>query len=186
MPPGVAAPSGVLPPPPGWVEARELAFVRYLNSQHGHGADQFTTFLAEKGGREMWFEFARQYRRRAGFIRGWLGTGLLAVTLALNGARTQHAKRYYDRLRPYQVDPSIKPIGPLPGDASYPSGHTSTAYAGATVMSFLWPARSYEFNWWARQVGLSRIHAGVHWPSDVKVGALLGQRNAMDILSVLF
>lgn len=174
-----------MPPPPGWVEAQELAFVRWLNAQRGPGAEKFTSFLAEKGGKDLWLDFARQYRHGAGFLRGWLGTGLLAVTMGVTALRTQVAKRHYDRLRPYQVDGTIKPIGKVPHDASYPSGHTSSAYAAATVMSFLWPARAYEFNWWARQVGISRMHAGMHFPSDVKVGALLGQRTAMDMLSLL-
>ena len=76
--------------------------------------------------------------------------------------------------RPNEVDPSIRTIGKVHKDASYPSGHTSSAYAAATVLSTLWPSRAHEFGWWARQAGLSRVHAGVHFPSDVQMGAQLG------------
>jgi len=60
---------------------------------------------------------------------------------------------------------------------SFPSGHTSTAFAVATVI-----ADSYADKWYigaasytlASMAGLSRIHDNEHWASDVFAGALLG------------
>lgn len=60
---------------------------------------------------------------------------------------------------------------------SFPSGHTSTAFAVATVI-----ADSYADKWYigagcytlATLAGLSRIHENMHWASDVFAGALLG------------
>lgn len=180
-------PGGVPNPPNAWREAQELQMVRELNARANASPDaiRFTEYLADTGGLDLWLEMARQYRRRTGLLRGWVGTGLMLAGIGTATVRTQLAKHSYDRMRPYQVDPSIRTIGRLPGDASYPSGHTSAAYAAATVLGHLWPARAWEFNWWARQVGLSRVHAGVHFPSDVEMGARLGMRDGMLVASVL-
>lgn len=184
-PTALHAPSGVLPPPPAPVELAELHYVRQLNAQQNPAAAQWTEFLDQHGGYGIWKDFAKQYRQRAGFVRGWMGTGLLHVALGVNALRNMGAKRHYGRLRPFQVDGGIRVIGKVPKDFSYPSGHTSSAYTAATVMSALWPTRAHEFAWWARQVGVSRIHAGVHFPSDVVTGARLGVRNGVTALSLL-
>lgn len=180
-------PAGVPNPPNMWREAQELQTVRTLNARANQSPEalRFTEFMAEKGGFDMWMDFAKDYRRTAGFARGWLGTGLVAATMGVTAIKTQLAKRSYDRLRPYQVDGSIRTIGKLSKDASYPSGHTSSAYAAATVLSHLWPARANEFGWWANQAGLSRVHAGVHFPSDVQMGAQLGTRTGFAAASFL-
>ena len=61
-----------------------------------------------------------------------------------------------------------------------PSGHTSTAFATATSLSLAYPkwyvvAPSFI---WAGTIGYSRMHLGVHYPSDVVVGALVGSGSA--------
>ena len=57
---------------------------------------------------------------------------------------------------------------------SMPSGHTSAAFVVATlVFIFAEPMAEIAFVW-ASLVGMSRIVLGVHYPSDVAAGALLG------------
>lgn len=181
-------PGGVPNPPNAWVEASELQTVRHLNARTlaSPEATRFTEVLDEVGPFQIWMDFARQYRQRTGFVRGWVGTGLVAAGIGAAALRTRAAKSGYDRLRPFQLDPGIQAVGRAPRSAGYPSGHASTATAGATVMSVLWPARAYEFNWWARQVGLSRVHAGVHFPSDVHMGAAVGRDAGLRAGSLLW
>lgn len=61
-------------------------------------------------------------------------------------------------------------------DPSFPSGHSVLAFSTATSLSLLYPrwyviAPSFL---WAAAVGYSRLYLGVHYPSDVLVGALVG------------
>lgn len=64
-------------------------------------------------------------------------------------------------------------------ESSFPSGHTTTTFAVA--IAFWLVVRRTEYAWvgwigwiWAALVGLSRIYVGVHYPSDVLAGAILG------------
>ncbi|PME06810.1 phospholipid phosphatase [Corynebacterium ulcerans] len=58
---------------------------------------------------------------------------------------------------------------------SFPSGHATAAFAAAMVFTLLC-RRWWVLTAWivAAAVGLSRLYVGVHWPSDVLAGALLG------------
>lgn len=180
-------PGGVPNPPNMYHEAVELQAVEQLNARANASpeATRFTEALAETGGFAIWKDFAKQYRHQAGFLRGWVGTGMMYAAIGVTTLKAQTAKRSYDRLRPYQIDPNIHTIGKLPKDASYPSGHASAAFAAATVLGSLWPSRQREFLWWASQTALSRVHAGVHFPSDVKMGAALGVRTGLAATSIL-
>lgn len=63
---------------------------------------------------------------------------------------------------------------------AFPSGHTSNAFTSATSFVLAYPKwyiaiPAYS---WATAVGYSRIHTGVHYPSDVFIGALVGTAGA--------
>lgn len=57
---------------------------------------------------------------------------------------------------------------------SFPSGHTAGAFLMATVVSSFFPLISAAFFVWASLVGLSRIYLGVHYPTDVLAGMVVG------------
>ncbi|MBI1780259.1 MAG: phosphatase PAP2 family protein [Sphingobacteriales bacterium] len=84
-------------------------------------------------------------------------------------------KRTIDRDRPYQKYSFIQPYKYY-NTYSFPSGHTSAAFAVATTLSLQYkrwyvvvPAYT-----WAALVGYSRMHLGVHYPSDVLGGIIVG------------
>ena len=58
--------------------------------------------------------------------------------------------------------------------ASFPSGHTTTAFAAAVILALWYPRWAGVWLTLAVLVGLSRVMLGSHFPSDVLAGALLG------------
>ena len=83
-------------------------------------------------------------------------------------------KAYFRRRRPFIRIVQALVIGKRPGSWSFPSGHTGASFAGAWILSSIWPKRSPIFVALASLVGFSRIYVGAHYPGDVASGAVLG------------
>jgi undecaprenyl-diphosphatase len=78
------------------------------------------------------------------------------------------------RARPFVGDPSVHPSIALPHDPSMPSGHAMNAFAGAVLLGAAVPWARWALLALACAIALSRVYLGVHFPSDVLVGAALG------------
>ncbi len=59
-------------------------------------------------------------------------------------------------------------------DYSFPSGHAATAVAGAYALTAMWPAGRVVAWTLAASIIVSRAYLGVHYPSDLVAGGLLG------------
>jgi hypothetical protein len=104
---------------------------------------------------------------------------VITVASAVNMGSTFVLKHAVDRKRPYEIYTDIIPKTNEDG-SSFPSNHTSAAFATATSLSLAYPkwyviAPSYL---WAGTVGYSRLHLGVHYPSDVLGGMVVGAGSA--------
>ncbi len=98
----------------------------------------------------------------------------------VNGVITQAVKRIINRQRPFEKYSFIIKRDDESGGLSFPSGHTSTAFCTATSIAlryrkWYFAAPSYLF---ATSVAWARMYQGVHYPSDVFAGAVIGAGSA--------
>jgi membrane-associated phospholipid phosphatase len=83
-------------------------------------------------------------------------------------------KAIFDRARPPLADPALDPVGPLPGTASFPSGHAAGAFAAAVAVCVFYPRLRKPLLALAATIALSRVYLGVHFATDVLAGSVLG------------
>jgi membrane-associated phospholipid phosphatase len=110
----------------------------------------------------------------------YLNKGIyIGASILSNFAITYALKYSINRERPYKtypfIDNAVSEKSP-----SFPSGHSSDAFATATAFSLAFPkwyviAPSFL---WASGVAYSRMHLGVHYPSDIIVGCIVGSGTA--------
>ena len=98
----------------------------------------------------------------------------LAAALALTAfVGNTVLKNIFARTRPY-IEANFPVIIGAPGGYSFPSGHTGSSFAAATVLAFSFKKYGALFYILAALIGFSRAYLYVHYPTDIIAGALLG------------
>lgn len=113
----------------------------------------------------IWFLCTKTYRKQ--------GIVLLAVLAATFLLGDVLLKNLIQRPRPFQDFPTELLITP-PESYSFPSGHTSSSFAAASVLFRIrksWGTAAFVL---AALIGFSRMFLLVHYPTDVLAGAALG------------
>ncbi len=109
---------------------------------------------------------------------GWRGRRAAVQCMAAIGATSLVVdlvgKLAFPRERPDAVPVPPNRIGRRPTSSSFPSGHAATASAFATAFRREYPLFGLPVSALAAVVGYGRVHTGVHYPSDVIAGALVG------------
>jgi membrane-associated phospholipid phosphatase len=105
---------------------------------------------------------------------------IMVEALCVNAFTTTALKLAFNRDRPFVTYPYLDKQAEA-GSYSFPSGHTSSAFTLATSLSMAYPkwyviVPSYVY---ACAAGYSRMHLGVHYPSDVLAGAIVGAGSAI-------
>jgi membrane-associated phospholipid phosphatase len=145
--------------------------------------------LARTRGHSPWAEsIVAAYSRTGEHAAFWLGLGLTGAAMApaggcrrtgwLRGVRivaaayacNQAIKFTVRRRRPELAD--LPPLIRTPSRLSFPSAHATTSFAGARAYSSVAPVWALYAA--ALLFALSRPYLGVHYPSDVLAGAVLG------------
>jgi acid phosphatase (class A) len=115
-------------------------------------------------------------------IGSWFNPNDLPVTVDVLGRVWRDASYYmwrlkfrYARVRPYNIDPNIKPLQE-PNWAAFPSGHSFYSHMLAYLCSEVAPEFSDIFLNDARAIAHSREIIGVHFPSDSEAGRVLARQ----------
>ncbi len=103
----------------------------------------------------------------------------IGISVIISGIISTIIKHSINRPRPFITYTFIEKVS-SGGSPSFPSGHTTDAFAFATAVSIAYPKwyviiSSYT---WAGIIGYSRMNLGVHYPSDVLAGIFLGSSTA--------
>lgn len=116
----------------------------------------------------VYFLVIRYNRQALNALMAGVSVGLAALISTI-------LKFWIDRPRPFITYEFIEKLS-VGGSPSFPSGHTTDAFAMAIVLALMFRKWWVTFPafLWALLVGYSRMHLGVHYPSDVAAGMILG------------
>ena len=110
------------------------------------------------------------------------------TAIAVSGVAAQLVKHLVGRARPvrFGIDGpfSFHPFSAENALASFPSGHTTSAFAAAVALGLMCPRWRLWLLGWACLIGASRVLVGAHYPSDIVAGAALGGAVALAMARV--
>ncbi len=107
--------------------------------------------------------------------KNWEMIGVtLAGALVARFGIVELIRAFYNRPRPFEVIEGINQIFSHAPGGSFPSGHAAFYFAIAAGVSRYYPKTSVLFYAAALSISISRVAAGIHWPSDILGGAAIG------------
>ena len=112
--------------------------------------------------------------------RLWLAIAVTSATVNLG------VKPIARRGRPDRAQPALfegRHV-PMPRSASFPSGHSASAFAFAYAVGRHLPVLAVPIRLLAVAVAYSRVHTGVHYPGDVVIGSVTGAGTAAMVAAV--
>ncbi len=101
---------------------------------------------------------------------------LLSIAISDATVAAWDAKYTFNRPRPSELDGTLRTVLSDPRGPSYPSERAVVAGAASGIPTYLFPDDAPVFTAAAEQAGVSRLMAGVEYPSDVTAGLTLGRR----------
>jgi membrane-associated phospholipid phosphatase len=108
------------------------------------------------------------HRGRHAAVRGLTAVGASSIVANLI------VKPVFARRRPRRSKVIAGRRTSMPTSGSFPSGHTASAFAFAAAVTADLPRLAFPLYALATAVGYTRVHTGVHYPSDVMAGTVLG------------
>ena len=152
----------------------DLQFLRLVND---HGSPALDFVMAAASNRGVLLAFAAAFALYLGLRspHRWLASVLLVLAVgAADLVSVRVVKPAIERDRPCRSLPSVRaPLGCGSGK-SFPSAHAADTGAAAAVISWAAPPVAPLAIALAILVGVSRVYLGVHYPSDVVAGWVLG------------
>jgi acid phosphatase (class A) len=173
LPPSKPDPIALLPAPPAADSAEQAADLEEVESVVAHRTPQDVA----RGKEESEFSLAT-FSTPAGINlqsnKLPKTTAMFQEVLAETKAVTDVGKKYWKRLRPYELDPKLLD-GEKESSFGYPSGHSTRATVYALLLAELLSDKREAILAEGRQVGWDRVMLGRHYETDVYAGRVLGQ-----------
>lgn len=145
-----------------------------INKKHTPKLNKLMILITTMGNNGyVWFAFALPFL----FMNKWRLTGftiLFSMGISWFGAEIA-IKHIVGRIRPcYKTFKNNELLIKNPSQYSFPSGHTATSFAVATVVMVLFPVGFIPTLILACLIGFSRMYLLVHYPTDVLAGIIFG------------
>ena len=140
---------------------------------HTRHSDRYVSVLSDLGEGIGWVAGGVALAILGGPKGRRAGAATAAASLAATYIVQVRVKPLFRRVRPF-VNREANVVGVRPADHSFPSGHTASSFAAATALAFFYPRAAPLAYAVATGVGMSRVHLGVHFPSDAAVGGAIG------------
>ncbi len=110
---------------------------------------------------------------------------LLIITIVISDQLNSSLIKYWlVRPRPCHALQNVHLLVSCGSGFSFPSSHAVNNFAGALILAFFFPRAKWWFFGFAAIVAFSRVYVGVHYPSDVIGGAIIGLFCAGSVLLV--
>ena len=161
----------VAPPGSAGIDRRLYRLINGL--PHTTTSDRYVSVLSDLGEGLGWVAGGIALAFLGGSKGRRAGAAAAAASLAATYVVQTRVKPIFRRVRPF-VNREARVVGIRPADHSFPSGHTASSFAAATALAFFYPRAAPLAYGVATAVGVSRVHLGVHFPSDAAVGGAIG------------
>jgi undecaprenyl-diphosphatase len=161
----------VAPPASAGLDRRLFHLINTL--PHTKTSDRYVSVLSDLGEGLGWVAGGAALAILGGPKGRRAGVATAFASLAATYVVQVRVKPIFRRVRPF-VNREAVVVGIKPPDHSFPSGHTASSFAAATAIAFYYPKAAPLAYGVAAAVGASRVHLGVHFPSDAAVGGVIG------------
>jgi undecaprenyl-diphosphatase len=160
------------------------AFHRVLQA-HRYQPVVKSAFWTSKTADGWWYPLVPVIAYGLEYSQAFFLSSALFLAFALERTVYLIAKKGFKRRRPANILPNFRSLVIASDEFSFPSGHTSAAFLTITTLTLVvnpWFALLYL---WAIAVGCSRVVLGVHFPTDILMGAILGSTSAAFALNYI-
>ena len=161
----------IAPPARAGIDRRLFTLINDL--PHSPTSDRYVSVISDLGEGLGWVAGGVALAMLGGSKGRRAGVATAVASLAATYVVQTRVKPLFRRVRPF-VNRDARVVGTRPADHSFPSGHTASSFAAATALAFYYPRAAPLAYTLATGVAVSRVHLGVHFPSDTAVGGVIG------------